>query len=48
LRGSLGDNHGSEEYFQNIRGSDGPQHGDEPGSPEIKEKKEKIKKKKLN
>jgi len=24
------DNHGSEEHFQNVRGSDGPQHGEEP------------------
>ena len=33
LRWLLGDNHGSEEQFQSIRGSDGPQHGDEPRAP---------------
>src|SRR5713226_8691164 len=33
LRWLLGDNHGSKEHFQNIRGSDGPQHGEEPGDP---------------
>jgi hypothetical protein len=29
----LGDNHGCKEHFQKIRGSDGPQYGEEHGDP---------------